>query len=203
MKPLKFKNATPHGYCELAVSKDKNRGSISHVYRAHDSLLGTDGHRLHRVSQPRIETPHSLGGSGDTFPDVSFLDTSRDLLCEFHASSDLLEHLKAVIAVAGKQPPFATLTFSAEEKKATGTLEVVEGKVTTFSRTVSFSLGHVEIYRNATFSLNLRYLVEAILWDGNGAWVKIFIGKEGEAVKVENAKHFEAFLMPVRIPKRA
>jgi hypothetical protein len=145
--------------------------------------------------------PHSLGGSGDTFPDVSFLDTGRDLLCEFRASAELLEHLKAVIAVAGKQAPLATLTFSAEEKKASGTLEVVEGGVTTFSRGVTFSLGNVKVFRSATFSLNLRYLVEAVVWDGNGAFAKLLVGKDGEAVKVENANGYEAFIQPVRLPK--
>lgn len=197
MKPIKYKNATPHGYCELAVSKDKDRDSIAHVYRDYNSLLGTDGHRLHRVSQPLIETPHSLGGSGDTFPDVSFLETPRDVLCEFRANDALLNHLRAVIAVGGKQAPLATLTFS-DGGKISGTLEVTEDLF--FHRSLTFDLPYGRAERNATLSINLRYLAEAIVWGGNGAFAKLLVGKDGEAVKVENCNGFEAFIMPVRLP---
>jgi hypothetical protein len=199
MKQLKFKTATPHAYCELAVAKEKSKGSIAHVYRACEYLLATDGHRLHRVSQPRIETPHSLGGSDLEFPDVSSLDTPRELLCEFHANDALLTHLRAVIAVAGKQAPLATLTFS-DGGKISGTLEVTEDLF--FHRSLTFTLPYGRAERNATISINLRYLVEAIVWGGNGAFAKLLVGKDGEVVKVENCNGFEAFIMPVRLPKR-
>jgi hypothetical protein len=198
MKTLKYKTATPHAYCELAVHKDKNKGSISHVYRAHDSLLGTDGHRLHRVAQPRIETPHSLGGSGDTFPDVSFLETPREVLCEVRTNDKLLEHLKAIIAVAGKLAPLATLTFSADGK-VSGTLEVLADIF--FHRSLTFNLEYVKAVRNATISVNLRYLAESLVWGRSGVSATLLVGKDGEAVKVENANGFEAFIMPVRLPK--
>jgi len=198
MKPLKFKTATPHAYCELAVHKDKNRGSIAHVYRAHESLLATDGHRLHRVWQSRIDAPHSLGGSDDAFPDISFLETPRNVLCEVRTDEGLLEHLKAIIAVAGKLAPLATLTFSADGK-VSGTLEVLENIF--FHRSLTFNLEYAKAVRNATFSLNLRYLVEALVWGRSGVSATLLVGKEGEAVKVENSNGFEAFIMPVHIPK--
>lgn len=198
MKPLKFKTATPHAYCDLAVSKEKNRPSIAHVYRAHDYLVATDGHRLHRVAQPRIDTPHSLGGSDDAFPDISFLETPRDVLCEVRTNEGLLEHLKAIIAVAGKLAPLATLTFSADGK-VSGTLEVLENIF--FHRSLTFNLEYAKAAINATFSLNLRYLVEALVWGRSGVSATLLVGKEGEVVKVENSNGFEAFIMPVHIPK--
>jgi len=198
MKPLKFKTATPHAYCELAASKDKDRPSIAHVYRACDCLLATDGHRLHRVSQQRVDTPHSLGGNDLEFPDVSFLDTPRYVVCELRANDALLEHLKAVIAAAGKQAPLATLTFSAEDGKVSGTLEVRENLF--FHRSLTFNFEYGRALRNATFRINLRYLVESIVW--GGSFVTLSLGKEGEAIMVQNSNGFEAFLMPVRPPKR-
>jgi DNA polymerase III sliding clamp (beta) subunit (PCNA family) len=63
-------------YCELATSKDKTRINLNGVYRAEESYVATDGHRLHmsnglNKAEPHYLTPLPSPHENSQFPDYT------------------------------------------------------------------------------------------------------------------------------------
>ena len=120
-------------YLELAVSKDKARGMLNHIYRDRSEMVAADGDRLHLVASTPTDSPGYLNPDVDaTFPDWKMVLPKGDKSLEFDigdSSGVLIKKLKLLVALfkaTGTKQPIAKLIIRDREIELFGSSEDAE-----------------------------------------------------------------------------
>lgn len=174
-----------------AVSKDKFRGNLRHVYRDKNAVVASDGHRLHYSNGLPDATPHFIDGYDGEFPDYKRVLVAADqsvATVSLTVTKELLDGLtachKAMVAF-GK--PFTTL-FLGNSMRLDLRAGGYVGSVVV--------VGAGVVGEPVSVGLNLGYLVDALKMPGQLLTISIY-GPD-KPIEITNNCGQTAIIMPMK-----
>lgn len=200
-------------WVNLATYKDVGREYLQRAYRDREAIVATDGHRLHLVKAPLIETPHYVDGfTGQEY--VNYCEFSQPLNEEhFRGVLQIRKHERAALKALTKMDRALKLTFNRgkthasceweilgvtltkEEKKRGVIQDRVKGSISAWFDSWFFNLDGSAGF---TVALNGDYLLDAVM--GTNCYRMYWAGETSPVYLINETLGHRAVIMPVRIP---
>lgn len=148
-------------YVNRAVSQDEGRYNMTAAYRERDRLIATDGHRLHMVSGlVNQEKGGFVDGRDAQFPCYeTVLPKKAETVGTVTFSKKEIALLNKVVKLYRDRN--CSCRFEFRKGEPLKLIAKDKGESDCFELTMTFS--NVEIERDHTVGMNLRYFVEALL----------------------------------------
>lgn len=148
-------------YVNKAVSCDEGRYNMTGAYREYDKLIATDGHRLHIVSGlVNQEKGGFIDGRDAQFPCYEqVLPKKVEAIGTVTFTKKEIAHLNKVVRLFRDRNCGCQLQFKRGEPLRISATDM--GEKDSFEIVLTFP--NVEIDRDHTIGLNLRYFVEALI----------------------------------------
>jgi DNA polymerase III sliding clamp (beta) subunit (PCNA family) len=192
-------------FLQKACSKDAYRPNLSRIYKDKETLVSTDGHRLHYVRTEPSELKGFLDGYDGEFPEYKqvFLAEKTEVIISF--GSDDYKKLKALTQVAKTESskiPVGTICltddtviFGAKTKDMEASFAIKRDKK-------SEDWKPIEVTK---ITINLAYLLDAVSPLTQADWGRLTIGvKPATNSLVEITCHvpslglYHAVVMPMK-----
>lgn len=183
-------------YVNRAVSQDEGRHNMTAAYREKDRLIATDGHRLHMVSGlVNQDKGGFVDGRDAEFPNYEMaLPKRAEAIGTVTFSKKEIAHLSKVVKLFRDRS--CTCKFEFAKGQALKITAHDKGEMDSFEIVLTFP--NVEIDRDHTVGLNLRYFTEALLPN-----VAMTLSAEGSTgPQVLSVDHYEGKYMAVVMPLR-
>lgn len=183
-------------YVNRAVSQDEGRYNMTAAYRERDRLIATDGHRLHMVSGlVNQEKGGFVDGRNAEFPCYeTVLPKKAETVGTVTFSKKEIAHLNKVVKLFRERNCSSKFEFT--KGQALKVTAKDKGEKDSFEIVLTFP--NVEIERDHTVGLNLRYFTEALL-----ANLPMTLSTEGPTgPQVLSLDHYDGKYMAVVMPLR-
>lgn len=190
-----MKALTQLDFVKLAVSKDPARYNLGSVYRDTESLVATDGHRLHYTNgQEKIAKGFYLDGLEAQFPDYKQILPTAKYLHAIVLNTHAHKELKPALTIAkliDKRESSALFTVKGNKLIiSVGTINDI------YQLTVNLNCGSDADF---TFNMNLSYFVDALLCSTTSEVILKF-WNQASVLEFEGNLG-KAYVMPLRMPK--
>ena len=141
-----------YDYVNLAISKDKFKPNLNDVYRDKESLVATDGHRIHWTNGlPPIEQGYYISGGDSQFPEWQLALPQNIYSLSIYFSKNHYKDLTARLKLLDKKQ-IVKISFNIDKKL------IITSNQFKYELDILVGIPPIDI----TFSINLAYLLSAL-----------------------------------------
>lgn len=196
-----IKQNSVNEWLELAKSEDESRYNLCEVYRDTNTLVATDGNRLHWIDNLPTVQAHYPSGLDAQYPDYKCVmdksPVSQSVTIAWNGID--FKALKAFAALAKTTGKNASAIVTIEEKKIV--LSIASENITATLKIDCFDI----IDSKLVTAYNIEYLIDALnLLQYDGVMAKLDWRNGTSPLQIDYiGKNAHAIIMPVRIHRES